>query len=41
LIRVFGISSNAIAKDVLEDYLLKEKVDLKSLINEKKRKWNH
>ncbi len=28
------------AKDVLEDYLLKEKVDLKSLINEKKRKWN-
>ncbi len=26
------------AKDVLEDYLLKEKVDLKSLINEKKRK---
>ncbi len=29
------------AKDVLEDYLLKEKVDLKSLINEKKRKWNY
>ena len=29
------------AKDVLEDYLLKEKVDLKYLINEKKRKWNH
>jgi len=26
------------AKDVLEDYLLKEKVDLKYLINEKKRK---
>ena len=29
------------AKDVLEDYLLKEKVDLKYLINEKKRKWNY
>ncbi|MBA7574196.1 hypothetical protein ES708_15998 [subsurface metagenome] len=29
------------AKDVLEDYLLKEKVDLKFLINEKKRKWNY
>ncbi|TKJ25377.1 MAG: tryptophan--tRNA ligase [Promethearchaeota archaeon Loki_b31] len=29
------------AKDVLEDYLLREKVDLKSLINEKKKKWNY
>ncbi len=29
------------AKDVLEDYLLREKVDLKFLINEKKRKWNY